>query len=61
MATSSARVRERRVRGEMKEGLTSASLPGTLNEFKILNFVETWFALKVTFSTSKNLDKNTRR
>jgi hypothetical protein len=45
----------------MKEGLTSASLPGTLNEFKILNFVETWFALKVTFSTSKNLDKNTRR
>jgi hypothetical protein len=40
--------------------LTGLSHPGDLNEFKTLNFIPTWFAPKMTFPSSKNLDKNTR-
>jgi hypothetical protein len=35
--------------------------PGDLNEFKNPNFVQTWFAPKVIFLGSKNLDENTDR
>jgi hypothetical protein len=47
--------------GVRKGSLTGGPRPGNLNEFKIQNFVQTWFTPKVTISSSKNLDKNTRQ
>jgi hypothetical protein len=41
--------------------LAGGSWPGNSNEFKNLNFIQTWFAPKVTFPSSKLLDKNIGR
>jgi hypothetical protein len=57
----SACVGERRERGSEEGEAGRWVQPRNLNDLEIVNFVQTWFAPKVSFLSSKSLDKNIGR